>query len=309
MLLCRRMRDRPRIVRRVVATVCCLGLLLLQSIPFGPSPVVGVAATCDPPGPPPRFGCQWSTDSCDWVCAVCDPFGVPPRSGCTWDGNICNWVCPGYTGTEVTVRTLQPPVRDATVYVRLRSLCTATGALASCAGSFAVYPGMPISQKCQAIADAIANDCSAAGYAVTVNDCRLEASLSAADLGCPATPFALGLSNDPGIFDQAGQGPLPDGESDSITGTTESCTPTPGPAGNLSLASLNDGQEIQLTWDAAADADDYVVLVDTAPNGPFSSVAGIAPSGTPGLTLSTPPGIEFYLVAGRNSACGMGPSH
>jgi hypothetical protein len=302
MLLRRRMRDSPRFDRRCLAIVSCLGLCLAN-------PLVGATLACDPPGPPPRFACQWSTDVCDWVCPVCDPFGTPPRSGCTWDGAICNWVCPGYTGTEVTVRTLQPPARDATVYVRLRSLCTATGVIASCSGGFAVYPGMPVSQKCQAIADAIANDCSAAGYGVTVNDCGLEASLTAANLGCPATPFALGLSNDPGVFDQAGQGPLPDGESDNTTGTTDSCDPMPGPAGNLRLATLNDGQEVQLTWDDAANADDYVVFVDTAPNGSFSSVTGTAPSGTPGLTVHTPPGIEFYLVAGRNSACGVGPKH
>lgn len=300
MPLRRRMRDSPRFVRLFLAIVSCLGLCLTD-------PNVGATLTCDPPGPPPRFACQWSTDICDWVCPVCDPFGTPPRSGCTWDLKICNWVCPGYTGTEVTVRTLQPPARDATVYVLLRSLCTATGVLASCSGSFAVYPGMPVTQKCQAIADAIANDCSAAGYAVTVNDCGLEASLTAGNLGCPETPFALGLSNDPGVFDQAGQGPLPDGESESTTGTTDSCSPMPDPPSHLRIEAVDGGQDLQLTWDAAVNADDYVVFVDTAPNGPFSSVAGIAPSGTPGLTVSTPPGIEFYLVAGRNQTCGVGP--
>src|SRR5438093_739345 len=63
------------------------------------TPTLTTAATCDPPGPPPRFGCQWSTTVCDWFCAVCDPFSAPPRpSSCTWDGNVCNWLCPGYTG-------------------------------------------------------------------------------------------------------------------------------------------------------------------------------------------------------------------
>jgi len=168
---------------------------------------------------------------------------------------------------------------------------------------------MTVSQKCQAIADAVSNDCSAAGYAVTVNDCRLEATLTASNLGCPATPFALGLSNDPAKFDQAGQGPLPDGESDSTTGTTGSCAPMPGPASNLRLATLNGGEELQLTWDDAANSDDYGVFSDTAADGTFSTVAGVAQSGTPGLSVSMPPRIEFYLVAGRNSACGFGPKH
>jgi hypothetical protein len=166
---------------------------------------------------------------------------------------------------------------------------------------------MPASQKCQAIADAISNDCSSAGYVVTVDDCRLEASVTAGNLGCPATPFALGLSNDPGGFDQSGQGALPDGEADEVTGTTATCTPMPEPAANLSLDTLDGGADLKLTWDDAANADDYLVFSDTAPNGAFSTVAGIASSGSTGFTVGMPPGIEFYLVAGRNSICGTGP--
>jgi hypothetical protein len=293
------------LLRRSITS--CLGLLLLPWFAIGPGTGPGVMATCDPPGPAPRFGCQWSTDVCDWICPICDPFGGPPRPTCTWDGNLCNWICPGYTGVEVTVQTQQPPTRDATVYVRLSSLCTATGVLASCTGSFAVYAGMPVSQKCQAIADAISNDCSVDGYAVTVNDCRLQASLTASNVGCPSTPFALGLSNDPAVFDQAGQGPLPDGESESTTGTVPSCTPMPGPVSNVCLATLDGGGGIQLTWDDATNSDDYVIFSDAVPDGVFSTVAGFAPSGLSGLTVGMPPGIEFYLVAGRNSACGIGP--
>ena len=315
------MRSRRRMpyllpcLRRSVATFCGLALLLLHPVAFGggpaasePSPprALRTAATCDPPGPAPRFGCQWSTDVCDWFCPVCDPFGAPPRTSCNWDGKVCNWLCPGYTGVEVTVQTLQPPVLDAVVYVRLSSLCTATGAFAGCNGSFAVYPGMPVSVKCQAIADAISNDCSAAGYAVTENDCRLAATFTASNVGCPATPFALGLSNDPAVFDQTGQGPLPDGEAESTTGTTATCAPLPGPVGNLRLATPSGG-DIQLTWDDATNADGYVVFSDTTPNGTFDTVAGTARSGTPGWTAGMPPGIEFYLVAGSNSSCGIGP--
>ena len=276
---------------------------------MSPTRVAGTMAVCDPPGPAPRFGCQWSTDLCDWFCPVCDPFGAPPRSSCTWDGKVCNWICPGYTGVQVTVQTLQPPVQDATVYVRLSSLCTATGAMAVCGGSFAVYAGMPVSVKCQAIADAIANNCSAAGYAVTENNCRLAASLMASNVGCPATQFALGLSNDPAVFDQAGQGALPDGESDSTTGTAGSCAPMPGPVSNLRLARPGGGGDLQMTWDDASNADDYLVFSDAAPNGTFTTVAGTAPSGTPGATVGTPPGSEFYLVAGSNASCGVGPRH
>src|SRR2546425_6677831 len=108
---CRRKPDLFPYIRRCVAIVCGLALLLMQPASFGQSPgapavyptrAIRMTATCDPPGPPPRFGCQWSTDVCDWICAVCDPFGAPPRLSCHWDGNLCNWLCPGYTGLEAT---------------------------------------------------------------------------------------------------------------------------------------------------------------------------------------------------------------
>jgi hypothetical protein len=290
-------------VLRCVTTFCALVLLLASSASSGEP-----TAICDPPGPPPRFGCSWSLDVCDWICAICDPFGAPPRSSCTWDGDLCNWTCPGYTGVDVTVQTLQPPSQSATVYVRLSSLCTATGAGAFCNGSFAVHPGTSAAQKCQAIADVITGSCTAAGYTLTANDCKTSAKLTASNTGCPATPFALGLSNDSSVFDQTEQGALPDGEIDSITGRTPACSPMPGLVSNLQVL-MPGGGGLQLTWDAAADADDYVVFSDTSPNGSFTTVAGTASSGTTGLTLAMPPGTEFYLVAGRNATCGVGPRH
>src|SRR5262245_20925340 len=190
MLLRRRMRVFARFVRRCLVIVSCLGLCLLRSVSFGPDPIAGATATCDPPGPPPRFACQWSTDTCEWFCPVCDPFGAPPRPSCTWDGNTCNWRCDGYTGTDVTVKTLQAPAQNATVYVRLSSLCTATGQGAFCNGQFSVHPGMTASQKCQAIADTITNHCAGAGYGLTVNECAIGALLTASNVDCPGTAFA-----------------------------------------------------------------------------------------------------------------------
>jgi len=294
---------------RFPVIISALLLLPLLSTLFAPYPEVHAAPTCDPPGPPPRFGCQWSLDLCDWVCPVCDPFGGPPRSTCHWDGNLCNWICPGYTGTDVTVRTVQGPVTDATVYLRLSSLCTATGAGAFCSGSFPVYHGMPTSQKCQAIADAIANNCSAAGYAVTMNDCLLESTLTASNLGCPATPFALGISNNSSVFDQAGSGPLPDGESELTTGMSGSCSPMPGSVGSLQVSEPDGSGDAQLTWNDVADADDYLIFSDSSPNGAFSNVIGTASSGASGVTVGTLAGNEYFLVAGRNSQCGVGPKH
>ena len=55
-------------------------------------------------------------------------------------------------------------------------------------------------------------------------------------------------------------------------------------------------------------ADDYVVFEDTAPDGGFSTETGTAMSGMDGLAVPVPPGdIVYFLVAGRNSSCGVGP--
>jgi len=78
---------------------------------------------------------------------------------------------------------------------------------------------------------------------------------------------------------------------------------------NLLLTPLSGGQDVLLTWDDTTNADDYLVFADTAPDGVFSTVAGSAPNGAVGLRVGLAPAIEFYLVAGRNSACGIGPKH
>ena len=201
---------------------------------------------------------------------------------------------------------MQPPGHDGTVHVKLSSLCTATGFGAFCSGTFAVHPGMTVSAKCQAIVGAISDNCGSAGYDVTVNDCQRAASFTASNVGCPGTQFALGISNDSGTFDQTWQGPLPDGEVENTTGTTGSCTPTPAPPANLRLEKLNGGSDLRLTWEDASGADDYIVFDDAAPNGIFNDVVGTSQDGATGLTIPITPGNAFYLVAARNSACGVG---
>ena len=275
------------------------GLGVLLAIVGGGSARV-LAATCDPPGSPPRFGCQWSETACDWFCAVCDPWGSPPRSGCGWDLAGCNWVCPGYTGTSVLVRTDQSPTLSATVFVKLSSLCTTTGAGAICGGAFSVSAGMPRAQKCESIAGVIAAQCAAAGYAVSANACANEASFTASNVGCPGTAFALGISNDAGVFDQTSTGPLPDGEVETI------CAPPPGPARHLQVDKIDGGTELRLTWEDAPSADSYVLFTDHAPSGSFNATAGSAASGAPGLDVTMPSGTEFFIVAGSNAACGIG---
>jgi len=270
------------------------------------APAVAVAQVCDPPGPPPRFGCSWSTDSCDWVCAICDPFGVPPRSGCSWSLQSCNWICPGYTGVRVTLQTVTPPSSRATVYVQLESLCTETGVSARCSGSFEVKPSTSERQTCAAIETVVARQCVSVGYQVTLDECATAARFETANAGCPKTPFALGVSDDPAVFDQTGQGSLPDGQTDTITGSTATCAFIPGQVTGLQMAEP-DLQTLVLTWDPTPDADDYIIFSDVAPGGSFDNVVGT--SGTTSLTLPMPSPSEFYKVAAHNPSCGQGPKN
>jgi hypothetical protein len=281
-----------------VASIAC-GVVLALACVEGSA---ASAATCDPPGPPPRFGCSWSLDTCEWVCAVCDPFGIPPRSSCHWDGDLCNWICPGYTSTAVTVQTVNGPTQDAVVYVNLSSLCTATGAGAFCGGRFSVQHGLSRFAKCRAIADAISNDCATTGYAVATDDCPSTATFTVTNSECPGTQFALGISNDSAVFDQTEQ-PLPDGESETTTGT---CAPVAGPVSNLRVDKIASGSDLSLTWDAAANAQMYDVFEDGSANGSFGAIAGSTTYATTELTIPVPPGVEFYLVAGKNETCGVG---
>jgi hypothetical protein len=205
----------------------------------------------------------------------------------------------------VTVQTVHGPTRDAVVYVKLSSLCTATGAGASCGGSFSVQHGLSRLAKCQAIVDAISNNCATAGYVVSTDRCSSTSSFTATNPGCPGTQFAVGISNDPAIFDQTEQ-TLPDGESESTAGT---CAPVAGPVSNLRVGKLSGGSGLSLTWDSAANAQSYVAFTDGSANGPFGDIAGSNTYAATELTIPMPPGVQFYLVAGRNATCGMGTEH
>jgi hypothetical protein len=292
--------DLQRAARRSFGAIVFTALLLSVS--------PAQAQICDPVGSPPHFGCSWSLDSCSWVCPICDPFGLPPRSGCNWDLNLCNWVCPGYTGVRVTVQTTQPPASRATVYVTLRSLCTTTGVLASCSGSFDTKSNMTKSDKCLALETVVTQQCGSAGYAVSADACATDASFEVANVGCPVTPFAFGVSNDSTVFDQSGNGQLPDGEKESIQGSTSTCATTPGPVTNLLMTEVDAGT-LRLNWDEDEYADDYIVYSDTSPSGTFDTVVGTATTGADGLVIPMPAAGQYYLVAASNNNCGRGPKN
>jgi hypothetical protein len=300
------MVDRHAAIDLQRAARLSFGAIVFAALLLSVSPAQ--AQICDPVGSPPHFGCSWSTDQCIWVCPICDPLGLPPRSGCNWDLNLCNWVCPGYTGVRVTVQTTQPPNARATVYVQLRSRCTTTGVNASCSGSFDTKSNMTRAEKCQALEGVVTQQCGSAGYAVSADACDTNASFEVANVGCPVTPFAFGVSNDSSVFDQSGNGQLPDGEKESISGSSASCATTPGPVSNLLMTEVDPGT-LRLNWDEDAYADDYIVYSDISPSGTFDNVVGTATTGADGLILPMPSASEYYLVAGRNQSCGRGPKN
>jgi len=300
------MVDRHAAIDLQRAARLSFGAIVFAALLLSVSPAQ--AQICDPVGSPPHFGCSWSLDQCAWVCPICDPFGVPPRSNCNWDLNLCNWVCPGYTGVRVDVQTLQPPNARATVYVKLNSLCTTTGAGAFCSGSFDTRSNMTRAEKCQALESVVTQQCGPAGYAVSADACLTNASFEVANVGCPIAPFAFGVSNDASVFDQSGSGQLPDGEKESISGSTMSCATTPGPVTNLLMTEV-DPATLRLNWDADPYADDYIVYSDVSPSGTFDNVVGTATTGSEGLVLPMPSASEYYLVAGRNQSCGRGPKN
>ena len=85
-----------------------------------------------------------------------------------------------------------------------------------------------------------------------------------------------------------------------------SCAPMPGPATNLTLELVNGGADLELHWLDGSDADEHVVLSDGAVDGPFHNAVGNSVSQT--ITVPAPQGTMYYLVAGRNTTCGQGPS-
>jgi len=97
------------------------------------------------------------------------------------------------------------------------------------------------------------------------------------------------------------------GFDDMSIGSTGPCSPLPGPASDLFLEAPNAGSELHFTWTNAPDADDYVVFADQSPTGTFEQVVGTSSTGGVGLTIPMPSGNWYYLVAGSNAACGVGP--
>jgi hypothetical protein len=83
--------------------------------------------------------------------------------------------------------------------------------------------------------------------------------------------------------------------------------PGAGQIAGLTANLAGAGTDLQLKWSDDPDAADYVVFEDGDPSGEFTTESGTAANGASGLSLPVPPGLRFYLVAGRNPTCGLGP--
>ena len=86
-----------------------------------------------------------------------------------------------------------------------------------------------------------------------------------------------------------------------------SCVPQPGPISDLSLVETPPGS-LLFTWTDTVNSDDYVVFQDTQPDGTFSTQVGTALTGATGLSIPMPAtNLLYFIVSGRNAACGVGP--
>jgi hypothetical protein len=102
-------------------------------------------------------------------------------------------------------------------------------------------------------------------------------------------------------------GCLPPANVTSASGTlTFSTSQAIGVVTNLRLTKVNNGASLQLTWNSAANATDYVVFGDGAAGGPFTGQTSPTTSGATTVTIPMPSGTSFYLLAGKSSTCGVG---
>lgn len=118
--------------------------------------------------------------------------------------------------------------------------------------------------------------------------------VSAADVGsytCVVSDFCL-----PPVSVTSGPGSL------AVSGNQAA-----GVVTGLKLQRILPGPNLKLIWNNTTNATDYVIFEDTAPSGIFTTQTGTAASGVTGITIPQPSTNRYYLVAGRNAACGVGP--
>lgn len=99
-----------------------------------------------------------------------------------------------------------------------------------------------------------------------------------------------------------------DGSDVGIFGQRFHCDPLPAAVTDLRVELAQNGTNLHFGWGDVTGADDYVVMQDSSATGPFVVMTGSAADGGSGLMVPIPPGVlRYYLVAGRNADCGLGP--
>ncbi|MBN2384781.1 FG-GAP repeat protein [bacterium] len=84
--------------------------------------------------------------------------------------------------------------------------------------------------------------------------------------------------------------------------------PSEVPEDSFMLEKSTDGSEITMTWQDVSGGEFYVVFNDSNPAGSFETELAGSSSGSVGLTVAMPTeSIVYYLVAGANDTCGLGP--
>ncbi len=123
----------------------------------------------------------------------------------------------GCNSTSITAVLF--PDTQATVYVNLRTIC-GSEVLNSCQVNFLSPPTLDPALKCEELVEALSQgDCLAAGYEVSANLCTIAPpALVVTDPDFPQSLVEVGITCDPNVFTQTGQGqPICDYEGDVIT--------------------------------------------------------------------------------------------
>ena len=157
----------------------------------------------------------------------------------------------GCNSTSIT--SVLFPDTQATIYVNLRTIC-GSGVLNSCQVNFLSPPTLDPKLKCEELVEALSQgDCLAAGYEVSANLCTISPpALVVTDPDFPQSLVEVGITCDPNVFTQTGQGqPICDYEGDVITpgdkATGAACISDGSVAVDVTIRGTATGEEIVTT--------------------------------------------------------------
>ncbi len=199
----------------------------------------------------------------------------------------------GCAGVKVTT-VLPPDQCKDDVYVTIRSLCKGK-LIKECRAQFDLPGGDPtnpilcaefwtLQDKCRALVRAIRKDCTPSGYAVEEHCDENPPYFIVRDVTCPGSQVVLGISNDPNIFNQGGQGqPIPDYEAEIIEPLCDDpADPSDDPVVDIILKGTANG----------------VKIVEEMASSTVAIVLRKAGGGTERAEVPTMPGMTAGVIAG-----------